>query len=104
MKIAVLAVALVTQQPQDTVTLNPVVVTGTRVPVRADRLSSAITVLRGSDLVAEGIRTVADALQLATGAFVLGAGSCGGSAAVFMQGTERHYGQVVLDGRPRALS
>jgi len=100
MKIAVLAVALVTQQPQDTVTLNPVVVTGTRVPVRADRLSSAITVLRGSDLVAEGIRTVADALQLAPGAFVLETGSYGGQTSLFMRGGESDYVKVLLDGVP----
>ena len=41
-----LVLALTVQQPQDTVVLKPVVVTATRVPVSADLVASAVTVLR----------------------------------------------------------
>jgi outer membrane receptor protein involved in Fe transport len=60
---------------QDTVVLKPVVVTATRVPVSAEVVSSAITVLRGADLQARGIRTVAQALQLVPGAHIVETGS-----------------------------
>ena len=49
-----LVLTLAVQQPQDTVVLKPVVVTATRVPVAADLVASAVTVLRGADLVARG--------------------------------------------------
>jgi vitamin B12 transporter len=98
MKVALLALVLAAQQPQDTVVLNPVVVTGTRVPIRMDRLSSAVTVLRGNDLIADGIRTVADALELVAGATVLETGSYGGQTSLFMRGGESDYVKVLLDG------
>ena len=100
MKVFLLSLVLTMQQPQDTVVLNPVVVTGTRVPMRADMLSSAVTVLRGHDLVAHGIRSVADALELVPGATVLETGSYGGQTSLFMRGGESDYVKVLLDGVP----
>ena len=55
MNVTLLVFALAVQQPQDTVVLKPVVVTATRVPVAADLVASAVTVLRGVDLVAQGV-------------------------------------------------
>ena len=100
MNVPVLVLALIVQQPQDTVVLKPVVVTATRVPVAADLIASAITVLRGSDLVAQGIRTVADALQTVPGAHVVATGSYGGQTSLFMRGGESDYVKVLLDGVP----
>ncbi len=100
MNVALLALALAVQQPQDTVVLRPVVVTATRVPLSADLVSSAVTVLRGSDLVADGIRTVADALQVVPGATILETGSFGGQTSLFMRGGESDYTKVMLDGVP----
>jgi len=99
MNVALLVLALV-QQPRDTVVLNPVVVTATRVPMPSDVLSSAVTVLRGSDLVAEGIRTVADALQHVPGATIVETGSFGGQTSLFMRGGDSDYVKVLLDGVP----
>jgi len=99
MNVALLVLALL-QQPRDTVVLNPVVVTATRVPMPSDVLSSAVTVLRGSDLVAEGIRTVADALQQVPGATIVETGSFGGQTSLFMRGGESDYVKVLLDGVP----
>lgn len=100
MNVALLALALTVQQPQDTVVLKPVVVTATRVPMPTDMLPSAVTVLRGADLVADGIRTVANALQLVSGGTVVETGSYGGQTSLFMRGGESDYVKVLLDGVP----
>ena len=96
-----LALALtMPQQPQDTVVLKPVVVTATRVPVAADLVASAVTVLRGADLAAQGVRTVADALKTVPGAHIVATGSFGGQTSLFMRGGESDYVKVLLDGVP----
>jgi len=95
-----LVLALTVQQPQDTVVLKPVVVTATRVPVSADLVASAVTVLRGSDLVAQGVRTVVQALETVPGVHVAETGSFGGQTSLFMRGGESDYTKVLLDGVP----
>ncbi len=100
MTVALLVLALTTQQPQDTVVLQPIVVTATRVPVTADRIAAAVTVLRGADLVAQGIRTVSDALETVPGAHIVETGSFGGQTSLFMRGGESDYVKVLLDGVP----
>jgi vitamin B12 transporter len=100
MNLPLLVLALIVQQPQDTVVLKPVVVTATRVPVAADLVASAVTVLRGADLVAQGIRTVAEALETVPGAHVVETGSFGGQTSLFMRGGESDYTKVLLDGVP----
>ena len=100
MNLALVLLALAGQQPQDTVVLKPVVVTATRVPLPANIVASAVTVLRGSDLMAQGIRTVAAALETVPGAHVVETGSFGGQTALFMRGGESDYTKVLLDGVP----
>src|SRR5437762_1117595 len=78
--------ALSVQQPQDTVDLKPVVVTATRVPVAAALVASAVTVLRGSDLMARGSHAVAASLETVPGAHVVETGSFGGQTSLFMRG------------------
>jgi len=100
MNVTLLVFALAVQQPQDTVVLKPVVVTATRVPVAADLVASAVTVLRGVDLVAQGVRTVADALETVPGVHIVETGSVGGQTSLFMRGGESDYVKVLLDGVP----
>ncbi|OLC06145.1 MAG: hypothetical protein AUH41_13430 [Gemmatimonadetes bacterium 13_1_40CM_66_11] len=100
MNVTLLVLALAVQQPQDTVVLKPVVVTATRVPVAADLVASAVTVLRGVDLVAQGVRTVADALETVPGVHIVETGSIGGQTSLFMRGGESDYVKVLLDGVP----
>jgi len=88
MNLPLLLLALIVQQPRDTVVLKPVVVTATRVPVSADLVVSAVTVLRGTDLLARGIHTVAQALETVPGAHVIETGSFGGQTSLFMRGGE----------------
>jgi len=57
-------------------------------------------VLRGADLVTQGIRTVADALESVPGAHIVETGSFGGQTSLFMRGGESDYTKVLLDGVP----
>ena len=99
MNVAALVLALV-QQPQDTVQLKPLVVTATRVAVPAAMVSAAMTVLRGTDLAARGVRTVAEALATVPGAHVVETGSFGGQTSLFLRGGENDYVKVLIDGVP----
>jgi len=100
MNVAIIALVVSAQLPQDTVILKPVVVTATRIPVSADIVASAVTVLRGADLAAQGIRTVAEALRGVPGATVVETGSFGGQTSLFLRGGESDYVKVLLDGVP----
>src|SRR5882757_9807493 len=97
MNVALLVLALTVQ---DTVVLKPVVVTATRVPVSIEVVSSAITVLRGADLEAQGIRTAAEALETVPGAHIAETGSFGGQTSLFLRGGESDYTKVLIDGVP----
>jgi len=99
MNVVVLALALI-QQPQDTVALKPIVVTATRAAIPIELVPAAVTVLRGSDLAAHGIRTVAQALELVPGAHIVETGSFGGQTSLFMRGGENDYVKVLVDGVP----
>ncbi|MDP3909752.1 MAG: TonB-dependent receptor [Gemmatimonadales bacterium] len=85
---------------QDTVLLRPVVVTATRVPLPADQVAAAVTVLAGADLRAQGIRTVADALRAVAGVAVVATGGAGGQTSLFLRGGESDYVKVLVDGVP----
>ena len=98
MHVALLVLALTVQQ--DTVVLKPIVVTATRVPVSVDVLSSSVTVLRGADLEARGIRTAAQALETVPGAHIVETGSLGGQTSLFVRGGESDYTKVLVDGVP----
>jgi vitamin B12 transporter len=99
-KLVVLTTGLAAQAP-DTVTLEPIVVTATRVAARTDAVPAAVTVLTGEALRAAGIRTVADALQRAPGAVVMQTGSFGGQTSLFLRGGESDYVKVLVDGVPQ---
>src|SRR2546422_11094615 len=90
--------ALPAQEPTDTVTLRPVVVTATRVPTPADAVTAAVTVISGADLRAQGIRTVLDALRGVPAAAVVQTGAFGGGTCVFVRGGARKYCRGLGDG------
>lgn len=90
--------SLAAQEQRDTVQLDPVVVTGTRLPVPRSSVPLAITVLDGDALQAQGLRRVTDALRLVPGVAVVQNGSFGGTASVFLRGGEANYVKVLVDG------
>src|SRR5256714_4891498 len=97
----VVPVALAGQTPADTVELNPVVVTATRIPTPADGVPVAVTVLRGTELRERGILTVADALRGVPAASVVTTSAYGSQTSLFLRGGESDYVKVLIDGVPQ---
>jgi vitamin B12 transporter len=89
------------QAPADTLTVPPVVVTATLVPMRADEVSATVTVLSGDALRANGIATLADALRTVPGVSIVATGSFGGQTSLFLRGGESDYVKVLVDGVPQ---
>ncbi len=100
LSILLLPAALAGQTPGDTVELNPVVVTATRLPRSAADVPTAVTVLRDVDLRAQGIHTVFEALRGVPGATVVQTGSFGGQTSLFLRGGQSNYVKVLVDGVP----
>ena len=87
-------------QSPDTATLEPVVVSASKIPRRADVLSQSITVLSGDDLRARGVARVSDALREVPGAQLVQSGSSGALTSLFLRGGESRYTKVLIDGVP----
>ncbi len=92
--------AAAAQETQDTASLPEIVVTATRYPVAPDSVAATVTVLRGEDLRAEGIRFVSEALRQVPGAQVVRGGSYGAATSLFVRGGESDYVKVLVDGIP----
>ena len=70
------------------------------IPCSADSLGVSVTVLRGDDLRAQGIRSVGDALRQVPGAQVVQGGGFGAQTSLFLRGGESDYVKVLVDGVP----
>jgi vitamin B12 transporter len=92
--------ALGAQQPADTVELAPVVITPTRRPTGAERVTQATTTISGAELRTRGLDFVADALRDVPGAAVVQVGSLGGVTSLFLRGGNSNYVKVLVDGVP----
>ncbi len=88
------------QVPEDTVTLAPVTVTATRLPIARTAVPAAITVITGAELRARGITRLTDALREVPGASVVQSGSFGAQTGLFIRGGESDYTKVLVDGVP----
>ncbi len=97
----ILPVALAGQEPTDTVVLNPVVVTATRIPTPADGVPVAVTVIRGTELRERGILTIAEALRGVPAASVVTTNSYGSQTSLFLRGGQSNYVKVLIDGVPQ---
>ena len=97
----ILPAALAGQEPTDTVVLNPVVVTATRIPTPADGVPVAVTVIRGTELRERGILTVAEALRSVPAASVVTTNSYGSQTSLFLRGGQSNYVKVLVDGVPQ---
>src|SRR2546425_7319655 len=100
MLVSLTPAALPAQEPRDTVILTPVVVTATRIPMPADAVTAAVTVISSAELRAQGIRTVLDALRDVPAAAVVQTGSFGGLTSLFLRGGQSKYVKVLVDGVP----
>jgi vitamin B12 transporter len=95
-----LPAAAAAQRTDTTAVLQPVVVTATRLPTPVSSVSQPVTVLKGDELRARGVATVAEALREAPGAAVVQSGSYGGVTSLFLRGGESRYTKVLVDGTP----
>ncbi len=93
--------ALAAQQSRDTVVLDPVVVTATRIPTPASAVPAAVTVISGAELRAQGIRTVAEALRTVPAASVVTTNAYGSQTSLFLRGGNPGYVKVLIDGVPQ---
>ena len=98
--LAAVASAARAQTPEDTVTLAPVTVTATRLPMSRKVAPAAITVITGDELRSRGITRLTDVLEEVPGASVVQSGSFGSQTAVFLRGGESDYTKVLVDGIP----
>ena len=88
------------QEPPDTTTLDPVVITAERVSTARASTPATVTVLTGKELQARGIRPLSEALRDVAGLEVAQSGSYGGQTSMFMRGGESDYVKVLVDGVP----
>jgi len=86
------------QVVRDTVELEDLVATATRVPLSPGSLTAAVTVISGDELANRGIRFVSDALRDIPGAAVVPVGSYGGVTSLFLRGGESDYVKILVDG------
>ena len=100
LSLIVLPVALAAQVPaNDSIyDVAPIVVTAERMELPAGVVSGTVTVLRGDELRARGVRTVAEALRQVPGAAVVSSGSFGGQTSLFLRGGESDHVKVLVDG------
>jgi vitamin B12 transporter len=91
---------LAAQQPGDTIVLDEIVVTATRLPLPRAAVASAVTVLTGDALRAAGLTNLLDALRAVPGATLVQGGSYGTPASFFLRGGESDYVRVLVDGVP----
>jgi len=92
------------QQPPDTTTLDPVVITAERVSTARASTPATVTVLTGKELQARGIRPLSEALRDVAGLEVAQSGSYGGQTSMFMRGGESDYVKVLVDGVPQFVA
>jgi vitamin B12 transporter len=88
------------ESARDTVQTAPVVVTATRSPVARDRVPASVSVLSGSQLRAQGITTLADALRQVPGVSLAQSASYGTATSLFIRGGESKFTKVLVDGVP----
>lgn len=98
--LALAPAALLAQGPADTTRLAEIVVTATQYPTAPDSVAATVTVIRGDDLRARGVRFVADALREIPGAHVVQTGPYGAATSLFVRGGESDYVKVLVDGVP----
>ncbi|GGO53739.1 vitamin B12 transporter [Roseovarius pacificus] len=100
LRLGVLATLFLTTaaSAQETVELDPIIVSGGLTPVEAKKYGRAATVLTSEDLEARGTQYVADVLRQVPGLSVSRTGSFGGLTQVRLRGHEGNHTLVLIDG------
>jgi vitamin B12 transporter len=90
--------ALADDSSPNAVALPPLVVGATRLPTPENQLGGSVTVITGADIARKQERTLPEILQDVPGLNVVQTGGPGGTAAVFMRGTNANHTKVLIDG------
>jgi vitamin B12 transporter len=78
---------------------TPITVYGaTRIPTPENQLGTSVTVITGDQIEQKQQRTLPEVLQDVPGLNVVQAGSPGGTASVFIRGTNANHTKVLVDG------
>lgn len=88
----------VTSAQAEEIKLDELLVTAGRVPVEAEKVGRAHTVVTGEEIEKRQIRYVADALRTVPGLAVSRNGSTGGLTQVRIRGAEANHVLVLIDG------
>lgn len=89
----------VSADDKDVVVESPeVIVSATKTPLPVSQVTSAVEVIKGEDMQRRNIKTVIDALRLATGVAVFSSGGPGTLAQIQMRGTKSAHTMILIDG------
>lgn len=83
-----------------TIELPEIVIYANQAPTEAGKVGSAVTILRGDTLIAQGHSTAADALRSVPGVSVNPIGGRGSITQVRVRGAEANHLLVMIDGVP----
>ena len=86
------------QAPKDSVALEPVVVTATRMETPLQEVIGSCTVITAEEIAAKQYRTVQDALKSVPGLDVVRTGALGQQTSVFLRGGNSDHVLVLIDG------
>jgi vitamin B12 transporter len=78
--------------------VESVVVSATRLPTPESEVGSSVTVITADDIAARQERTLPDVLKSVPGLNLVQTGGPGGTAGVFMRGTNSSHTKVLVDG------
>ena len=81
-------------------TLPERVVTATRIPTLIERIPAGVTVIDRATIEARGYASLSDALSAVPGARMVASGGLGGTASLFVRGTNSNHVLVLRDGVP----
>ncbi|HET7602522.1 MAG TPA: TonB-dependent receptor [Gemmatimonadales bacterium] len=92
--------SLYAQQDSAAIELPDIVVSESRLPIPANAVTAAVTVLSGDELRQRGLSLLQDALREVPSATVVEPGSFGAVTSLFVRGGESDYVKVLVDGVP----
>lgn len=83
---------------QDSIELDPIIVTANRAPDKAGQVGSAVTIFERKDIERSQAENVAQLLQTVPGLSVNQSGGVGGEVSVFIRGADSDQTLVLIDG------
>jgi outer membrane cobalamin receptor len=96
-----LAQVAIAEQPHkddQNITLEPIVVTASKIPTKPEEVTSDVTVITKEEIERIKPNSVADLLQQAPGVYIDQQSSQGGLSSVYIRGSDPNYTMILIDG------